>query len=79
MLHHALSCFVADCTASRQVNIPFVSSFPCVLCAAGPESRDLLWYKSKFAWLKAYHEELSSYDWFIRGDDDTYLVGCVDL
>jgi hypothetical protein len=44
-------------------------------CAAGPESRDLLWFKSKFAWLKAYQEELPSYDWFIRGDDDTYLVG----
>eukprot|EP00056_Hartaetosiga_gracilis_P000870 m.41024 g.41024 ORF g.41024 m.41024 type:complete len:431 (+) comp10394_c0_seq1:168-1460(+) len=40
----------------------------------GEESRDFLWLKSQFAWMKAYEEELDHFDWFIRGDDDTYMM-----
>ncbi|EGD74071.1 hypothetical protein PTSG_05763 [Salpingoeca rosetta] len=38
------------------------------------ESRDMLWAKSKQAWIRAYRRELNGYDWFIRGDDDTFMM-----
>lgn len=34
----------------------------------------MLWRKSKMAWMKAYEDHLHDADWFIRGDDDTYMV-----
>eukprot|EP00056_Hartaetosiga_gracilis_P005165 m.82029 g.82029 ORF g.82029 m.82029 type:complete len:117 (+) comp12074_c0_seq6:1322-1672(+) len=40
------------------------------------ESRDMLWFKSIHAWQRAYDEGIDEFDWFIRGDDDTYLVSC---
>jgi glycoprotein-N-acetylgalactosamine 3-beta-galactosyltransferase len=44
--------------------------------AAEAESRQMLWEKSKQAWMRAYRDELEHYDWFLRGDDDTYIVRC---
>lgn len=40
----------------------------------GPESREMLWAKSKQAWMRTYHDHLHEYDWFIRGDDDSYIM-----
>ena len=37
------------------------------------ETRKALWYKSRLSFLKTI-EEADNYDWFIRGDDDTYMV-----
>lgn len=34
----------------------------------------MLWRKSRMAWMKAYREWLDRADWFIRGDDDTFMV-----
>ena len=34
----------------------------------------MLWRKSKLAWTRAYEEHINDYDWFIRGDDDTYMM-----
>jgi hypothetical protein len=44
-----------------------------VSTAATGESRRALWYKSRLSFLKTI-EEADDYDWFIRGDDDTYMV-----
>lgn len=46
-----------------------------LLVQGAPESRAMLWRKSQMAWLKAYHEYGNDADWFVRGDDDTYMVG----
>eukprot|EP00055_Hartaetosiga_balthica_P008699 m.33241 g.33241 ORF g.33241 m.33241 type:complete len:662 (+) comp6438_c0_seq2:203-2188(+) len=40
----------------------------------GQESRNSLWKKSQYAWMKTYEEELANFNWFIRGDDDTYMM-----
>eukprot|EP00049_Salpingoeca_infusionum_P003647 m.69143 g.69143 ORF g.69143 m.69143 type:complete len:539 (-) comp12216_c1_seq2:184-1800(-) len=38
------------------------------------EDRDALWLKSKQTWLHAYEHHLLDYDWFVRGDDDTFIL-----
>jgi glycoprotein-N-acetylgalactosamine 3-beta-galactosyltransferase len=40
----------------------------------GPEGRDKLWTKSKLAWLHVYEHYRDKADWFIKADDDTYLM-----
>ncbi|EDQ86290.1 uncharacterized protein MONBRDRAFT_28451 [Monosiga brevicollis MX1] len=51
------------------------AAFPTWLATLpSSESRAMLWRKSKYAWLRAYREELNHFDWFIRGDDDTYMM-----
>jgi glycoprotein-N-acetylgalactosamine 3-beta-galactosyltransferase len=34
----------------------------------------MLWRKSRLAWIRSYEEHIDDFDWFIRGDDDTYLM-----
>eukprot|EP00055_Hartaetosiga_balthica_P005315 m.15405 g.15405 ORF g.15405 m.15405 type:complete len:611 (+) comp4469_c0_seq2:136-1968(+) len=38
------------------------------------ESRDMLWLKSIDAWQRAHRDHIREFDWFIRGDDDTFLL-----
>lgn len=40
----------------------------------GPESRAQLWSKNVQAWQHLYHHYLDKADWFVRGDDDSFLV-----
>jgi glycoprotein-N-acetylgalactosamine 3-beta-galactosyltransferase len=40
----------------------------------GPEGRDKLWTKSKLAWLHVYEHYRDTHDWFMKADDDTYVV-----
>lgn len=40
----------------------------------GPESRNLLWDKAQLVWMHLYREELESYEWFIKADDDSYII-----
>eukprot|EP00041_Stephanoeca_diplocostata_P021569 m.504026 g.504026 ORF g.504026 m.504026 type:complete len:596 (+) comp21855_c0_seq2:389-2176(+) len=45
-----------------------------VLDIGGEEDRGRLWNKSKAAWMHCYEHYADSYDWFVKADDDTYIV-----
>lgn len=40
----------------------------------GPESRSALWEKVRKAWIQLYEKYVDQYDWFVKADDDTFLV-----
>ena len=53
-----------------------VEGFPAVALDlyGRPEGRDVLWLKSKQAWLHVHRHHRDEADWFIKADDDTYVV-----
>lgn len=53
---------------------PFPGIETIVLDIGGEEDRGRLWNKSKAAWMHCYKNHLDSFDWFVKADDDTYIV-----
>eukprot|EP00050_Salpingoeca_kvevrii_P015901 m.50997 g.50997 ORF g.50997 m.50997 type:complete len:707 (+) comp6579_c0_seq1:276-2396(+) len=39
-----------------------------------PESREMLWRKARAAWMHVFHHFLDKADWFMRVDDDSYVM-----
>lgn len=56
-------------SSKMEADLPILNVF-----ADGPESRELLWAKSKLAWTHIYEHYVDKMDWFMRADDDTYIV-----
>jgi len=38
------------------------------------ESRDTLWKKTKLAFQHVYENYIDKADWFLKADDDTYVI-----
>lgn len=42
--------------------------------AVESESRDILWEKTRQGFIHAYHVEIDKYDYFMKADDDTFVI-----
>ncbi|OWA53078.1 putative Glycoprotein-N-acetylgalactosamine 3-beta-galactosyltransferase 1 [Hypsibius exemplaris] len=69
---------VHDTWAKRCDGYVFISSEEDaefhVVNASLPEGRDYLWGKTKFALGHIYNNTLKDYDWFLKADDDTFVI-----
>ncbi|EGD74086.1 hypothetical protein PTSG_05778 [Salpingoeca rosetta] len=59
----------------HQPLVPPLDTLPLLKVNLGrEESRNTLWQKSKLAWKRIIDEHAHDYDWFLRADDDSYIV-----
>jgi hypothetical protein len=63
------------CTVLLFMTTAHYPGLPTVVLNLGaPESRDLIFTKTKLAWMHVYKHYLSKADFFLKADDDTYVV-----
>lgn len=78
--HRTKATAVNNTWGRRCTYLVFVSSSPDDLLNVvhikldGPDSRNMLRPKSKLGWLYMYEHFLDDADWFLKGDDDSYVV-----
>ncbi|XP_052245939.1 glycoprotein-N-acetylgalactosamine 3-beta-galactosyltransferase 1-like [Dreissena polymorpha] len=77
--NHALKAQHVKATWGKRCNILLFmssaadSSLPTVVLSV-TESRDTLWAKTKLAFKHVYENYLDKADWFLKSDDDTYVI-----
>ncbi|OQV17718.1 Glycoprotein-N-acetylgalactosamine 3-beta-galactosyltransferase 1 [Hypsibius exemplaris] len=76
--NHLQALAVKATWAKRCNGYVFISSkddptLPAINATVG-EGRKVLWGKTKFGFRYAYNTSLDKYDWFIKADDDTFVV-----
>ncbi|OQV17719.1 Glycoprotein-N-acetylgalactosamine 3-beta-galactosyltransferase 1 [Hypsibius exemplaris] len=76
--NHGKARAVKETWAKRCNEYVFVSTedeptLPAINASVG-EGRDKLWGKTKFGFRYAYKSSLAKYDWFMKADDDTYVI-----
>ncbi len=47
---------------------------PPLLEAVETESNKFLWLKTRFGFINAYRNHLNDFDFFMKADDDTYVI-----
>ncbi|XP_049818910.1 glycoprotein-N-acetylgalactosamine 3-beta-galactosyltransferase 1 isoform X3 [Aethina tumida] len=60
--------------AKRCDKVAFFNNFVPVVGLKTPEGRENLWGKSREALKYLYDNYLTEYDWFMKADDDTYVI-----
>lgn len=78
---HATKATAVNNTWGKDCDILFFASSEhtpglevVVLDLGSQESRSMLWPKSQQMWMYVYQHYLDKADWFIKADDDTYIV-----
>ena len=71
---HKLWANTFDKTIYVTNNAEKFDGLPTVIFPVEEESRHILWKKTMFAFRHLYTKYGDSYDWFMKADDDTYVV-----
>jgi len=70
---HVLHTWGKRCNILYFVSTEKVQNFSTAIYN-GTESREILWGKTKLGFQYAYDNHFDEADWFVKADDDTYLV-----